>query len=390
MRFAAFLPLTGGAPDYDSVPRASGVVRVTFDVGRPYVGRTSDLRRRIRRLLADEGGRKGLLPSTRRVEYQQCGSRFETAYVLLQAAREAWPRDYRRRLRLRPPTFLRVLLHNEFPRTTVTRKLRGDHTCFFGPFRSRAAAERFETEMLDLFEIRRCVEQLEPAPDHPGCVWGEIGKCTRPCQKAVSAEEYRAQAGRLVGALESSGDHARRRLEEQRDSASEQLDFEAAARFHALREKAVEAFRSAEAPACELSRLHGVVVQRAAEAEHLLLWPLFQGWLQPPVSLHAPAASAEPVSLDRRVREALDASSLESRTVSDREDDLALLSRWWYSNRKRGELVAFDRWDRIPFRRLVNAVSRTVKGDSAGPALTAAMRRQARQDRATGEDAPSA
>jgi len=381
MEFACELSLEGGDPDYSSVPRASGIVRLEFRQGRPYLGRTADLRRRLVRLLADEGSRRGLLPSTTRAEYQRCGSPFETAWVLLQAAREVWPDDYRRRLHLRTPAFLRVLLTNEFPRTTVTRRLVGARTAFFGPFRSRTAAERFETEMLDLFQIRRCVENLKPSAEHPGCVWGEIGKCSRPCQQAVSVEEYRGQAGRLLSALETSGERLKRSIAEERDQASESLEFERAAKLHVLLEKASEAFRTVESPACELGRFHGVVVQRSSQPEKLLMWPLYQGWLQSPQTLEAPMSAASPVSLDQRVREALAAAPLEAASVAEREDDQALLGRWWFRGRRQGELVVFDRWDRVPYRKLVNAVSRVARGESKDEGLTAAMRRREREAR---------
>jgi len=331
------------------------------------------------RLLADDAGRRGLLPSTVRAEYHRCGSAFETAWVLLQASRQAWPEDYRRRLRLKTPAFLRVLLTNEFPRTTVTRRLSGGRTSFFGPFRSRAAAERFETEMLDLFQIRRCVENLEPSVEHPGCVWGEIGKCSRPCQMAVDVEGYRGQTGRLLGALETSGERLKRSIAEERDEASEDLEFERAARLHANYERAEEAFRAVEEPACELGRLHGVILQRSAKPENLLLWPLFQGWLRPPLPLEAPVSAASPVSLDQRVREALSGTQLEPGTTPEREDDQALLGRWRFSKRAHGELIAFDRWDRVPYRKLVNAVSRIARGESKQQGLTAAMRRRERE-----------
>ena len=235
--------------------------------------------------------------------------------------------------------------------------------------------------MLDLFQIRRCVENLRPSAEHPGCVWGEIGKCSRPCQQAVSVEEYRGQAGRLLGALETSGERLKRSIAEERDQASESLEFERAAKLHVLLEKASEAFRTVESPACELGRFHGVVVQQSAEPEKLLMWPLYQGWLQSPQTLEAPMSAASPVSLDQRVREALAAAPLEAASVAEREDDQALLGRWWFRGRRQGELVVFDRWDRVPYRRLVNAVSRVARGEFKDEGLTAAMRRREREAR---------
>ena len=55
-----------------------------------------------------------------------------------------------------------------------------------GRFEPRGAAELFENQFLDLFQIRRCQENLEPSPQHPGCIYGEMNRCLRPCQQVVS------------------------------------------------------------------------------------------------------------------------------------------------------------------------------------------------------------
>ena len=377
MRLAHDVPFDSqNGPDLEQVPKAQGVVRLEFDQGRPYLGKTVSMRRRIERLAgpaASESVRRAL----RSVEFQPTGSSFETTWRLLSAAVEDWPDDYRRRLRLRCPAFVGLLTANEFPRTTVTTRIAGARTLHFGPFRSRAAAERFEGEILDFFTVRRCVENLEPSADHPGCVYGEIGKCSRPCQAAVDPEEYRAESGRLLEALHTRGRSLETQLELDRDAASESLEFEEAARAHARIEKLAQAMKLAEGPARDIDELHGIVIQRAAEAGRILLWPLYRGWLRPPLELAWEADAGRPVSLDRKLRELLLQASLEEASASLREDHQALLARWMFSNRKRGEMLLFEGWKTPPFRKLVNAVSRVARGVEARDGLTAAMRADA-------------
>ncbi len=376
MRLSRNLPIDPAhGPDLSAVPAGPGVVRLRFHVGRPYLGRTVNLRRRLERLLGIGSERRPLVRAAlAEAEYQSTGSSFETAWVLYQAAREDWPEDYRSRLRLRVPAFLRLLLANEFPRTTITTRLPGGRTLYFGPFRSRTAAERFEGEILDFFSVRRCVENLEPSADHPGCVYGEIGKCSRPCQAAVSPEDYRAESGRLLETLHTGGESLEKALALERDRRSEALEFEESARLHARLDRLRQAMRLAESPAGDLDRLHGVVLQRAAGEGRLQIWPLFKGFLASPLTLTWEADSGQPVSLDRRLRELLSAAALDAGRPVDREDHQALLARWLFSNRKRGELIAFAGWERPPMRKLVNAVSRVARGVEARPGLTAAMR----------------
>ena len=126
----------------------------------PYLSRTCDLRRRLTRLLgkpSTSSKRLNLREFARRVEYQGVGSIFEAQWLLYLLNKVYYPRTYRHRLRLKPPPVLKVNLRNRFPRCYPTRRLSNDGSLYYGPFASRAAAERFASEFLDLFKIRRCV-----------------------------------------------------------------------------------------------------------------------------------------------------------------------------------------------------------------------------------------
>jgi hypothetical protein len=45
-------------------------------------------------------------------------------------------------------------------------------------------------------------------------------------------------------------------------------------------------------------------------------------------------------------------------TLRERQEYLALLARWYYSSWRDGEWLPFESYDDIPYRKLVNAVSR--------------------------------
>jgi hypothetical protein len=45
-------------------------------------------------------------------------------------------------------------------------------------------------------------------------------------------------------------------------------------------------------------------------------------------------------------------------TVRERQEYLAILARWYYSTWREGEWIGFAGFDRIPYRKVVNAVSR--------------------------------
>jgi excinuclease UvrABC nuclease subunit len=351
--------------DFDAVPDAAGVFLLRFGEGRPYLGRSAFLRRRLKRMLRPRaaGSRlANLAAAVREVSYQPTGSAFESALVLYELARRHLREDYRRFLKLRVPPFVKVQLNNRFPRTYITTQLAASRAFFFGPFQSRVTAERFESAFLDQFQIRRCQEDLEPRPEHPGCIYGEMDMCLRPCQARASDAAYQAEVGRVLEFLQTSGQSLVREIERTRDEASSGLEFEEAARLHKRLDKIREALKLKDDLARDLDALFAVIVQKSLQAESVDLWFVNQGFLQPKLTFCFGVEEGRPVSLDRRLRESLDGRAFSTGTTQQRADHLALLRRWYHSSWREGEVVMVDGLDRIPFRKLVNAISRVGAG----------------------------
>ncbi len=347
--------------DFDAIPNAPGVFLIWPREGPPHIGKTNLLRRRLLRLLRPPEKQSRLLNLSQvaeRVEYHPSGSPFESMVTLYRFARRYRPDDYGKYLKLRLPPFLKVNLTNPYPRCYITRRLGRDRAVYFGPFTSRAAAERFENAFLDLFQMRRCREELDPNPGHPGCIYGEMNMCLRPCQAAVTHEQYRGEVGRVVEFLSTSGDSLLKQLQGERDQASTALEFEQAARLHRRLEKAAEALKLKEELACELDRLYGVIVQPSAEPHSVELWFVHQGYLQPRRRFTFAVEKGQPVSLDQKLRELVAAMTFKRRSPRERAEQLALLVRWYASSWKQGELLLFDGLDRLPYRKLVRAISR--------------------------------
>ena len=103
-----------------------------------------------------------------------------------------------------------------------------DGSLYYGPFPSMAVAERFAGEFLDFFKIRRCVEELNPDPSHPGCIYSQLHMCLAPCFAGCTDAEYQGEVQRVVEFLDSQGKSLLRSLEAERAQASESLEFEQA------------------------------------------------------------------------------------------------------------------------------------------------------------------
>ncbi|MDE3180224.1 MAG: hypothetical protein KGM47_11280, partial [Acidobacteriota bacterium] len=270
----------------------------------PYFGQTRDLRRRLRRLLAipqERTRRLNLRAITRRVEYQPVGSSFEAQWLLYSLNREYDPGGSRR-LRLKPPSLLKVKLRNRFPRCYPSTRLVADGSLYFGPFPSRAATERFTGEFLNFFRIRRCVPNLDPDPSHPGCIYSQMKMCMAPCFKGCTDAEYADEVRRVIAFLESGGETLELELQTRRDEASANLEFEHAAEMHCELEKVKAASKLRPPLVREVANLHAVILLPGAAEKTVTFFRVLGGEMRGPVSLSLAENVSSPVSLDREIQ----------------------------------------------------------------------------------------
>lgn len=347
--------------DLSAVPDAPAVFVIHLRDGEPYVSRTRLLRRRLRRLLgpssiAGRALRLGELATA--VEYELAPSNLAALLRHYELLNLYAPDGAARRLRLRPPVFVKVLLSNPWPRTSISTRLsRGASFCF-GPFQNKTIASRFEQEVLDLFQVRRCLEDLAPAPDHPGCIYGEMGKCLRPCQQAVSREEYSAETARLVRFLETRGRSLLESAAAARDRASEELDFEQASRWHSRWLRIRDAASLCGDLAAPLGLLSGAAVLPSPTPGVLHLAVMLAGaWL--PLCEFPIAPSGPALSLDARLRALFTSLAPPRLSLAQQSEHIALLAQWYYGASRDAEWRSFASLDGIPYRSLVRDISRT-------------------------------
>jgi len=349
------------------------------ETSEPYVGKTSHLRRRLQRLLgAAEGhGRKlNLRDRVRAVEWTSTGSDLEASLVLYKTIRREFPRNYTDRLRFRFAPLVKLILDNPYPRATVTTRLSGrkSPSQYFGPFFTRAAAEKFANDSLDFFKMRRCTDDLHPDPAFPGCIYSEMKMCLAPCFKGCTEEEYSAEVERVQEYFATGGQSLVREISRQRDEASAGLDFEGAAALHVRLDKVKSVAAQVPEIVRRLDELNGVMIQPSAEADSVALFKIAAGVISDPVRLElsskAEAAhmQARPQSMEARISEALAAvEAPKMQSALEWMEHLALLKRWYYRTVKTGELFLADSKGDLPMRRVVRGVSRVFKGEK--PAL---------------------
>jgi excinuclease UvrABC nuclease subunit len=339
-----------GIPD---VPDLPAVFLAHFEGGRPYLARTGFLRRRLKRMA-------NRLPSLSHVEYWRTASRLESSLLLYHLAVRDFPDTYLELLKLRMPPYIKLLLGNPYPRTQVTTKL-GGPSLYYGPFRTRAAAELFESQLLEFFQIRRCVEDLQPSPEHPGCMYGEMNMCLRPCQLAVGVEEYGTEVRRVIEFLDTRGRSLIEPLSAARERLSEEMNFEEAARTHKRIENIEQMERTQDELAADVERLHGVAITPSVAQGAVELWFIARGAWLPGVRFGFDSAGA---SIDHRLREVVATLAPPRAGIKEKQEHLALLARWFYSTWRDGEWLQFRSFEEAPYRKLVRAISKVLKSQA--------------------------
>ena len=401
-----------------SVPALPGVFALYGEQANsePYLTRTADLRRRMKRLLAppeSQSKRLNLRDRVARIEYTITGSEFESTLTLYHAAAGIFGyAEARRRLRLHTPTVLRMTMENAFPRVYATNRLskRGLPE-MYGPFPSRAAAERYCDAVLDLFKLRRCHEDLHPYPEHPGCVYGEMKKCIEPCKQACTPPQYAEEAAAVKAFFETHGESMLSRIAAERERASEEMEFEQAAQLHEQHQKVKAAAQLADELVRPIPRLRAVIVQRASVENDLADAAVFllaagciigperlstlgvrsvkeqtsvgSSLFAQPLMLQAVPlegeASDESTSPEDRAREVLGRLETPAKPSSDvalLSDHLSLLRRWYYRPEKQriGEVFFPNADGSWPIRRILRGAARVVLGD---PKLLPDVQREA-------------
>ena len=389
------------SPDLDKsffqeLPAAAAVFLLRGE-GEPYISKTANLRRRLQRLLGprnENSKRLNLRDLIRQIEFTVTGSDFESQFLLYRLLRQTFPKTYAARLRLRPAPLVKLHLENEYPRASVTRRLgklprkavgetgvspvlyTPDCTdedprapknqfsnLYYGPFPSRSAAEKFASDALDFFKMRRCVEDLHPDPAFPGCAYSEMKMCLAPCFKGCSDEEYQSEVARVQAFFDTSGESLTRELTGQRERASTELAFEEAAAIHTKLEKLKPLLSQLPEIVQRIDRLQAILVQPSPEPTSVSVFHFGEAMLQGPLPFNV-ELRAESQSMESRVETVIASfPPPNSHSTAERIEHLAILKRWFYRSHRTGEIFFANDKGSWPLRRIVRGIGRVYKGE---------------------------
>ena len=128
--------------------------------------------------------------------------------------------------------YIKVTTNEDFPRVFKTRVVKNDGNKYFGPFADVNAIYKTINVLKDLFSLRTCKREINEGEtyDRP-CLNYHIDKCHGPCIGEISKKEYNELIDKVLMFLSGRQTELIDKIEEKMYKASDNNDFENAAKY---------------------------------------------------------------------------------------------------------------------------------------------------------------
>jgi excinuclease ABC subunit C len=225
-------------PAPGTIPLEPGVYKFRDERGRViYVGKAKSLRQRLNSYFADIAGlhqrTRQMVTSAASVEWTVVRTEVEALQLEYTWIKEFDPRFNVRYRDDKSYPSLAVTLYEEFPRLQVMRGPKRKGVRYFGPYSHAWAIRETLDLLLRVFPARTCSAGVFKRAGQVGrpCLLGYIEKCSAPCVGRVSAEQHRDIVLDFCDFMAGRTDYMMKRLERRMIEASNNLEFELAARL---------------------------------------------------------------------------------------------------------------------------------------------------------------
>ena len=124
------------------------------------------------------------------------------------------------------------ITQGEFPRLVVTRERQSDKAKYFGPYSGMSQAYGAMRAVMKVFSLPGCkrVFPRDIGKERP-CLYKAMGRCVAPCDRSISAEDYRELIKRAGGVLSGNVSAMVDELTAEMMAAAEEMEFERAAKI---------------------------------------------------------------------------------------------------------------------------------------------------------------
>ena len=230
--------MTVSKPPAGTIPTSPGSYQFKDELGRVlYVGKASNLRSRLASYFQDlsllHPRTAAMVTAAHSVEWIEVRNELEALMLEYALIKQHRPRFNVRLMDDKSYPFLAITIDEQWPRAVVMRGTKRKGTRYFGPYAHAWAIRETLDLLLRTFPIRTCSQGKFNQHQKLGkpCLLFHIEKCSGPCVNEISPDQYAEHVQGLTAFLDGDNEEIVDALQKDMFTASENLEFEKAARL---------------------------------------------------------------------------------------------------------------------------------------------------------------
>ncbi len=126
--------------------------------------------------------------------------------------------------------YIKVHTKEEFPRVSITRKIKKRDGKYFGPYMGGVRCSELIDIVGSVYNVRTCATVIGEKPKKP-CLAYHLGRCTAPCAHLATKEEYAKRVKEVLSFLEGNYESAEEILREKMLAFAENEEYELAMEY---------------------------------------------------------------------------------------------------------------------------------------------------------------
>ncbi len=217
------------------LPTTPGVYMHKDSLGEViYVGKAINLRNRVRSYFRKTSQQdpkvRAMVSNIAEFEYISCATEMEALVLECNLIKKYMPRYNILLKDDKSYPYIEVTTNEAYPRVISTRRLMRDGNRYFGPYTDVTAVRKILKMVDETYQLKKCRQQ-EFKPGVRPCLNYFIGKCPGICRGDVNNLHYRETINEIIDILSGHDSAAIARLEKKMYEASENLQYEEAAKY---------------------------------------------------------------------------------------------------------------------------------------------------------------
>ncbi|MBS3817959.1 excinuclease ABC subunit UvrC [bacterium] len=200
-----------------------------------YIGKARSLKDRVTSYFLSSADSKvhNILSETSDIDFILTDSEKEAAFLENNFVQQYQPKFNLRLKDDKSFPYLKINLQEEYPSVSLTRRVKPDHSRYFGPFNPPNQAKKTIHLLNRYFGIRNCKEEIPGKRKRP-CLEYELNLCSAPCVNYISKSEYKERVENALLFLEGKSQKLLKVLRNKMKEAADHQDYEQAAHWRDL------------------------------------------------------------------------------------------------------------------------------------------------------------